>query len=172
MTGLRVRGGVSLVDIVELTPELARRFEFEGAGEQFGGIVPVSEMLPKLIEAGPAFAAVETYDPYSHPYWYGGSWGIVAVGGAAMLWPGVYEAWLMLNPKGERYAKTLVRAARRLFKFLLEHEAHRIQTTVRCDSEKQKRWVRVLGFRCEAFHRQLGPDRADHFRYVILKEEG
>jgi hypothetical protein len=109
-----------------------------------------AEYAAKLQAAGPAVTFLEDGAP-------------VAVGGLAILFAGVAEAWCVI---GEAPALPLVRSLRRL----LDLETamlglHRIQAHARADADGACRLLVHLGFAAEGLARAFGPDRSDHVLY-------
>ena len=93
----------------------------------------------------------------------------LAVGGLALAWPGVAEAWLAVNPEASRHPVSLVRACRDMLERLRALLGLiRIQVHVRATDKAALKFSAVLGFENEGLCRKFTPDGRDAVRLARI----
>lgn len=94
---------------------------------------------------------------------------IVACGGFAHLWDGVYELWYNPPEVIARYPIAILKKAREQLEALLRVEGvQRIQTQIRCDLPGGKHLMNFLGFQHEGTLRRF-IDNEDYAMYARIK---
>lgn len=101
-----------------------------------------------------------------------GGWAAVdgatlAIGGIFHMRPGCGHAWMWMTRGWRRHARAItveVMAA------LAESGLRRVEAAVRCDFEPGHRWIKALGFECEAERMKAwGPEGDDFALYARVR---
>lgn len=93
---------------------------------------------------------------------------ILASGGFAKMWPGVYEAWLYVTayPIFLRYRLCLIKKIRAE---IVKLDFYRLQAAVDVYTKNHSKFMRLLGFHPEGIMERFGLNRHDHVMYARLK---
>lgn len=95
----------------------------------------------------------------------------VAVAGASVLWPGVYQVGLFATPAWPVVAQAVqARIRRRLVPALLRAGAHRAQAFSDARHREAHRWLERLGARCEARMTAFGRGGEDFLLYAWTRD--
>ncbi len=93
---------------------------------------------------------------------------IVGCAGLIQLWPGVAQAWVVLDKKYPKLA--VYRAIKRALETLIKVcNYHRVQANTPIEFEAGHVMLKGLGFRPEAPMKEYGPDKSDVMQYVRLE---
>lgn len=94
---------------------------------------------------------------------------IVGVGGASMMWKGVYEFWLILtkdsNLNGAHGIIAFDAIRKKIDEIIEDNDIKRAQATARLDFPKAIKMLEALGFQREGLLRRYTPDGASVYRY-------
>jgi len=130
----------------------------------------------KFVRENPLESAVKGYPAMSIDYRtsYTALWNgiIVGVGGAAMLWKGVWEFWLILAKDSKLdgthgiIAFDVIR--KKVDEIIEENNIVRAQATARLDFPKAIEMLEALGFEREGLLRAYTPDGASVYRYARI----
>ena len=97
---------------------------------------------------------------------------IVGVGGAAMMWKGVYEFWLILTKDskldGAHGIVAFEAVRKKIDEIIEENNIVRAQATARLDFPKAVKMLEALGFTFEGILRKYTPDKCDVYRYARI----
>ena len=108
----------------------------------------------KLEESGPCFSAFDQDE-------------LIGVGGVALYWCGVGEAWLILSSMVQEFPFSLHRiVSRTLDKIITDEHLHRVQTVVPYLHMRAMAWIVRLGFKYEGLMPKYGPDGSWFSRYA------
>jgi hypothetical protein len=119
-------------------------------------LVSMIDPIP-MIQAGPAFSLIIKEK-------------VVIIGGVAILWPGVGEAWVISSPLVTTYPLALTRSVKRYLGLIEKAKhLHRVQAVVLVDHPTGHRWIRGLGFKCEGMMIAYGPNKEDFMRYAKVR---
>ena len=98
---------------------------------------------------------------------------IVGVGGAAMMWKGVYEFWLMLTKDskldGAHGIVAFEAIRKKIDEIIEENNIVRAQAVVRLDFPRGIKMLEALGFQMEGYLKKYTPDFCDVYRYAKVK---
>lgn len=95
---------------------------------------------------------------------------IVAIYGGVILWRGVAEAWSLFDPEVRIHKLGMCKAALAFFDMLLiAFDLHRVQITVRKDSERDVAWATYMGFEPEGLMTAYSADKEDYYMMRILR---
>jgi RimJ/RimL family protein N-acetyltransferase len=111
-----------------------------------------SEWLAVLAHRGPAISVIVDGE-------------IIASGGLVLQSSRCGFVWAAFSHNAGRYFLGLHRAARRLL--TLAPTLDRIEAVTEVDFAQGRRWLELLGFRCEGRLPKDGPKGDDHFKYVL-----
>ena len=90
---------------------------------------------------------------------------IIAAGGMVELWDHVYEGWVMATADIQKHPVATARIIKKIFaKVMVEHEVHRLQTTVKSDYEIGHKFAKWLGLEKEGLMRKYLDDN-DYYLY-------
>jgi hypothetical protein len=131
----------------------------------------------EYVRANPLEEAVKSYpdmqvDPKTS---YTALWDgvIVGVGGASLMWGGVYEFWLILTKDSNRNGTHSIVAfeaiKKKIDEIIKENEIFRAQAVVRLDFPKGIKMLEALGFQREGLLRRYTPDGASVYRYSRIR---
>ena len=110
-----------------------------------------------MIAAGPAFSLI-TKDK------------VIGIGGVALLWEGVGEAWIISSPLFPKCPLAVTKAARNVLGLVEKgRKLHRIQAVVLEDHPTGHKWVKSLGFKEEGRMAAYGPNQENFIRYARVK---
>jgi len=91
---------------------------------------------------------------------------VVGAAGMYDLGSGRWGLWALFGSDAGEHMLAVHRAARR---FLDIQDHRRIEATVECDFKNGHRWIRMLGFTCEAKRmKNYDPDGRDHALYARI----
>lgn len=94
---------------------------------------------------------------------------IVAVGGASIMWEGVWEFWLIMTKESKRNGAygiiALETIRKKIDEIVEENNIVRAQATVRIDFTKGIKMLEALGFQREGLLRRYCPDGMSSYRY-------
>ena len=92
---------------------------------------------------------------------------VIGCAGVVILWPGVGEAWSVLTDRVLEHRFWLQRTVKAVIRDIMSGlQLHRLQATVRADSERNVRWIESLGFVREACLSAYDSYRFDYYMYV------
>lgn len=119
------------------------------------GVDLIKSRLEYQADNGIAFSAIEKGVP-------------MAIGGVFTYWPGVGEAWSLINKKAEKKKIAVFKIVRSgLFIAMKAGNYHRIQSSC-CVCLRDSRFLEMLGFKLQGILRQYNPDQSDAFLYEIV----
>ena len=112
------------------------------------------------------------------PCWTGFVEGrVLALGGVALLWPGVGEAWMLTGELVPLYAREFHRTVKSLVEIAKTALLlHRLQAAVRWDPHDREgnrmrlKWARALGLESEGLMPCYGANRDHWLRVAWVKE--
>ena len=130
----------------------------------------------EYVRANPLEDAVKSYpnmqvDPKTS---YTALWDgvIVGVGGAAMMWKGVWEFWLILTKDSKldgAHGIVAFEAIRKKIDEIIEdNNIVRAQAIARLDFPKAIKMLEALGFHLEGYMKKYTPDFCDVYRYARI----
>lgn len=97
---------------------------------------------------------------------------IVAVGGASIMWEGVWEFWLIMTKDSKRngvYGIIALEAIKKKIDEIIEdNNIIRAQAVVRLDFPKGIKMLEALGFHLEGYMKKYTPDFCDVYRYARI----
>lgn len=97
---------------------------------------------------------------------------LCACAGIVVPWPGLGMAWAVVSPVGTRHPVGVHRAVLWGLHYLARDMGlRRVETTVRADFPRGRRWAQALGFQEESLMPKYGADGSDHLRYVYFPKE-
>lgn len=108
--------------------------------------------------SGPTFTVLAGYAP-------------IGCGGVLLVWPGVGEAWTIVNAHILRYPYVHRLVTRALRTLMQEHALHRIGAWALADQRRHRRWLEVLGFTYEGIARKFTSDGQDVARYALFRKD-
>ncbi len=131
----------------------------------------------EYVKANPLEDAVKSYpnmqvDPKTS---YTALWDgvIVGVGGASMMWKGVYEFWLILTKDskldGAHGIVAFEAIRKKIDEIIEENNIVRAQAIVRLDFPRGIKMLEALGFIAEGYLKKYTPDGCDVYRYAKVK---
>ena len=131
----------------------------------------------KYVRENPLEDAVKGYPdiPIDYKTSYTALWDgvIVGVGGAMMMWEGVWEFWLILtkdsNLSGAHGIVAFEAIRKKIDEIIEENNIVRAQAVVRLDFPRGIRMLEALGFQAEGYLRKYTPDGCDVYRYAKVK---
>lgn len=131
----------------------------------------------KYVRENPLESAVKGYPAMSIDYRtsYTALWDdiIVGVGGAAILWKGVWEFWLILagdsKLDGLHGIVAFDAIKEKVDEIIEDNKIVRAQATARLDFPKGIKMLEALGFEREGLLRRYAPDGASVYRYARIK---
>lgn len=99
---------------------------------------------------------------------------VLGCGGIKIFWPGVGDAWIMLNHCiCERPILFRIKAIEfirdKLLELMTENNIRRCGAIVKTDFEKANKLVRFLGFEYEGMMRKFAPDGRDMNIYGLVR---
>lgn len=95
----------------------------------------------------------------------------VAVGGIAIVSPGVGNGWSYISDDARPFALQVVRFAKETMREVMTNLGlHRVHVTVKDGLEQYSRFAEILGFRSEGVLRAAAPDRSDLRMMAIVRE--
>jgi hypothetical protein len=98
---------------------------------------------------------------------------IVGVGGAVMMWEGVWEFWLILTKDskldGAHGIVAFETIRRKIDEIIEENNIVRAQAVVRLDFPRGIKMLEALGFQAEGYMKKYTPDGCDVYRYAKVK---
>ena len=110
-----------------------------------------------MILAGPAFTLMNETS-------------IVGIGGIALLWKGVGEAWAVPSVAVKQHPLAFHRAVKMMLNMIQDNKKlHRVQAAVLEDFPKGHKWIKSLGFKREGKMRAYGPNGENYIRYARIK---
>lgn len=109
------------------------------------------EWLAVLARGGPAISVMDEGT-------------IIASGGLVVHSPQAGFVWAAFSEGAGRYFLALHHAARRVL--ALGYALDRIEAVTEVDFAQGRRWLEILGFRCEETLPNDGPNGEDHLRYA------
>ena len=117
------------------------------------------------LEATPWPVALAMAGPNSWSLWRGST--LVACAGIVQAYGHCGEAWAVLSRHAGRHLVTVDRLARSI---IAASPFTRVTTYVKCDFPAGHRWIKSLGFECEAPRCvQAGPEKADYALYALVR---
>lgn len=131
----------------------------------------------KFVRENPLESAVKGYPAMSIDYRtsYTALWDgrIVGVGGASMMWTGVWEFWLILSKDtkldGVHGIVAFDAIKKKVDEIIKDNKIVRAQATARVDFPKAIKMLEALGFEREGLLRRYTPDGASVYRYARIK---
>ncbi len=94
---------------------------------------------------------------------------ILGVGGAVVYWNGVAEGWYCLSTEANNHKVALVNCLNEMIKqTIADLKLHRLQTVIRVDFIKAKRFIEAAGFELEGTMRRYTEDGIDAFLYSLI----
>lgn len=92
---------------------------------------------------------------------------ILAIGGIFHMRPGTGHAWMWMARGWRRHARAITAE---VLAVLAESGLRRVEAAVRCDFAPGHRWIRALGFECEAERMKAwGPEGDDFALYARVR---
>lgn len=130
----------------------------------------------KYVRENPLEDAVKGYPdmPIDYKTSYTALWDgrVVGVGGASMMWKGVWEFWLILTKDSKREGAHSIVALeairKKIDEIIEENSIVRAQAVVRLDFPKGIKMLEALGFEREGLLRRYTPDGASVYRYARI----
>ena len=110
-----------------------------------------------MIAAGPAFTLLTEEK-------------VMGMGGVALLWDGVGEAWIISSPLFHKYPLAVTKAVHKMLGLIEKgRKLHRVQAAVLEDHPSGHKWIKSLGFVSEGKMTAYGPKRENFIRYARVK---
>jgi hypothetical protein len=111
-----------------------------------------------MLQAGPAFTLLNEKS-------------VIAIGGIAMLWRGVGEAWAIPSTEVEKHPLAFHRVIKKMIDIIQQNKnLHRVQASINEDHEKSHKWVKALGFKREGKMNGYGPNGENFIRYARVRK--
>lgn len=88
----------------------------------------------------------------------------VAVFGSVRMWPGVHEAWAIIDKEAHQRPKQMVKIGRQFMDIVEQYyHLHRHQIYVRVDNDKAVRYAEALKFHTEGLMARYTADQCDSY---------
>jgi hypothetical protein len=144
-----------MIEIIPFKPEHPRMMENPRNQGIYLGAEWMDTYLDYLPLAGPAYTGLLNDK-------------IVGCAGIMLLWPGVAEAWMLVDHYMDRYPVELHKTMKTALTIMSDKlKLHRLQAMVSDDSPAiWKKWMSRLGFCSEGVCAQFGPNREDFERFA------
>lgn len=93
----------------------------------------------------------------------------VAIFGSVAMWPGVHEAWAVIDDYARARPKQMLKIGRQFMDIVkVRYNLHRQQLYVRSDDERAVRYAQALGFETEGLMRSYTTDKMDSYMMARL----
>lgn len=110
---------------------------------------------------------IENFDhTYSLVDVFGKVW---AIAGIMEYAPGIYEAWMLVDPAAGSY---MIRMTRAFKDYFGSHPAKAIEAWVKVGFDKGHRYMDMLGFKLQAPDTSRDREGLNYARYLLLKKDG
>jgi len=94
----------------------------------------------------------------------------LGIWGSNVIWPGLEEAWFIVDEACRAYPKSMTRVAKMWLADRFDsHGAHRVQITTRKTDKRAYNWAKVLGFQPEGVLTNFGWDKSDYYMMAKVK---
>jgi len=140
--------------IIPFDEQLAKTFKYTGIERKYQGS-NVLELLKEWNKDDEVYLGLDNDK-------------VICAGGLSVVWKGVKEAFILLNPEAKPFIKEIIKFAKDLFKKSLAEGTRRIQTFCMLE-DKAVKFVETLGFEFESIKEKFSPLGEDMCEYKILR---
>ena len=111
-----------------------------------------------MLQAGPAFTLLNEKS-------------VLGIGGIAMLWRGVGEAWVIASPEVQQNPIIFHRTIKKMLHIISDNmKLHRVQAAVMESFERGHKWIKLFGFKEEGKMEGYGPNGENFIRYARTRK--
>jgi len=140
--------------IIPFDEQLAKTFKYTGIEQKYQGS-NVLELLKEWNKDGEVYLGLDNDK-------------VICAGGLSVVWKGVKEAFILLNPEAKPYLIEIMKYMKLKIKESLDNGTVRIQTFCMLD-DKAIKFLEVLGFKFESILEKFSPLGEDMAMFKIVR---
>lgn len=144
--------------ILELTPELIGRFEYNGSELKTLKDIDWKSRMEVYLASGSGWCVEHNGE-------------VIMVGGYYQISKGVAQAWMMFNQESKDHAIFMVKAIREKLEEAFSAGNHRVQTYAYKTDLGGRKYIEIMGFKYEARAEAFGPNGEDMIVYKIVRKQ-